>query len=252
MIKKLYTYIITTDNGRSPCYDNGRFSLACCKPQIRRMILKDWKEKIDEKKAEVWLCGIQRENKEPFVVFLAKINKVLELQEYYNDNSEYAGRNDNWYRDIGTIRDESGKLPVTLTPEIIKKCYEKIHTKKPRDKKRGNEHGKVECADKMTKVQCRDIAGAAVLISDEFIHCSCKCLGGDRKKLTAELTQALGAILKDYKEKNRRVYHSFDDWTAFDKVIKAVEIGIHNDVEPVNTDKDWCRYNEENPACGGC
>ena len=35
---KLYTYYLQSDTGFAPCYADGKFTLANCKPDIRRAI----------------------------------------------------------------------------------------------------------------------------------------------------------------------------------------------------------------------
>lgn len=244
-MKKLYTYIITSDNGQSPCYDNGIFTLACCKPQIRRIILQDYSKEVKNKTADIWLCGIQRDNKNPFVVFLAKIDDVLKLEEYYGDNTLYSERNDCHYRNIKTIANEtvSGKLPVKLTAEdIFKSCP---------DFKAGNlnEHGGFENYNDFsqytkTKRDCiiRDISGAGVLLSKQFIHCSCF---NDKFALTKLLKPAFKDMLRDYKDKNRRWFHGFDEWNDFYKVIPKIDLGEHNNIKVLNPRTIWNKK-------GGC
>lgn len=247
-MKKLYTYIITTDSGQSPCYDNEIFTLACCKPQIRRIILQNYSREVKNKTADIWLCGIQRDNKNPFVVFLAKIDDVLRLEEYYGDDTPYSGRKDCCYRNIRTIAGEfvSGKLPVKLTAdEIFKACPEFKADYL-------NEHGGFENYNdfcKHTKLgrDCiiRDVSGAGVLLSRKYIHCSCF---NDKFALTELLWPAFEDMLKDYKNKNRRCYHGFDKWNDFYKVIPKINFGEHDNIKVLNPRK-IC---EKKGGCGGC
>lgn len=240
VLPKLYTYIITNDNGFSPCYDEGVFTLACCKPQIRRAILKKYKEKISSGKEDAWLCGIQRENKKAFIVFLAKINRVFELQEYYKEGTEYTNRLDCRYRNIGTIYNDKGKLPVTVDKDIIKKNF------KYAEALENNEHGKACSINKMNKNHLKDIGGASVLMSTEFIHCTCSCFNGDKFKLTDDLKSALSGILSDYQEKNQRIYHSFNDFEALKKATAKLELNKHYDVKPLQKTEN-CKK-----VCAGC
>ena len=240
-MKKLYTYIITTDNGQSPCYDNGIFTLACCKPQIRRIILQDYSKEVKNKTADIWLCGIQRDNKNPFVVFLAKIDDVLRLEEYYGDNTPYFNRKDCHYRNIKTIANENEirKLPVKLTPEVIFNACPNFKADEL------NEHGCFKNYNdfyKHTKSEqecfIRDISGAGVLISRQFSHCSCF---DDKFVLTELLKPAFNDILKDYKNKNRRCYHGFDKWNDFYKVIPKIDLGEHDNIIVLNPKKIWSK-----------
>lgn len=244
-MKKLYTYIITSDNGQSPCYDNGIFTLACCKPQIRRIILQNYSKEVKNKTADIWLCGIQRDNKNPFVVFLAKIDDVLRLEEYYGDDILYSDRNDCHYRNIKTIANEtvSGKLLVKLTAEDIFKVCPDFKADNL------NEHGGFENYNNFsqytkTKQDCiiKDISGAGVLLSKQFIHCSCF---NDKFALTELLKPAFKDMLRDYKDKNRRCYHGFDKWDDFYKVIPKIDLEEHNNIKVLNPRTIWNKK-------GGC
>lgn len=237
MSKKLYTYVITVDDGKSPCYTHVEFSLACCKPQIRRMILKNKLEceKKNKKPDEVWIAGVRRnkEKNKAMVVFLAKIDDVLKLEEYY-DNSEYEGRGDRFYHNVHTIFTNGG-LPETLSEEIIKKECKNIYADKE------NEHGRLSKGGKMTDNQRRDIYGASVLLSKHFDHCMAY---DDVWELTNRLSGALGEVLDGYMEVNRRIYHSFDSWTDFDKAVKNINLSVHKGLKG---------FDEKGGGCdGGC
>lgn len=246
---KLYTYIITSDNGQSPCYDDGIFTLACCKPQIRRMILQNYSNGIKNKTDDIWLCGIQRDNRNPFVVFLAKIDDVLRLEEYYGDNTLYSKRNDCHYRNIKTLTGGNGikNLPVKLTKEYIFKSCPDFKANPP------NEHGEFKNYNEFcnkyseSKRDCiiRDVSGAGVLCSKQFIHCSCF---NDKFALTELLEPAFKDMLKDYKTKNRRCYHGFNKWNDFYKVIPKINLGKHDNIKVLNPRKKW----DEKGGCIVC
>ncbi|MBR4720211.1 MAG: hypothetical protein IK057_00460 [Clostridia bacterium] len=229
MKPRLYTYIITADNGKSPCYCDGIFTFACCKPQIRRKILKD---KIEcEKRGThlppTYLAGIRRDKKESRarVVFIVDIDEVLKLEEYY-DNEKYLKRKDCKYKNVKTIFVDN-KLPVTLTKKIIKKACPQIHAEK------GTEHGCFSTVNKMSEQHCRDICGGAVLLSSHFDHCNAY---EDKWELTDKLEPVLGNILKDYMHKNRRIYHSFDDFESLGKVLKDVKMTTHIGLKGLDED----------------
>lgn len=249
MNKKLYTYIITIDDGKSPCYTDGVFSLACCKPQIRRMILqnKTEREKRNKEPEEVWIAGIRRnkEKNKAMVVFLAKIDDALELENYY-DNPEYNGRKDNHYHNVHTIR-VNGKLPETLEEAVIKKECKNIYADKE------NEHGALKKGGEMTDNQRRDIYGASVLISKHFDHCTAY---DDVWELTNKLSGALGGLLDDYMKINRRIYHSYSGWTDFDKAVKSINLTTHKGLkgldEKDDNDRSCDKKKAKKPVCGGC
>ena len=237
MDAKLYTYIITVDDGRSPCYTDGIFSLACCKPQIRRKILADKiaQEERGEVPAPVWIAGIRRDKSEKRarVVYIAKVDEVLELQDYY-DRKEYLNRADCHYHNVHTIY-KNGRLPVTLSEKTIKSQCRGVCADKY------NEHGKFENNQPMSAQHCRDICGASVLISRNFDH----CMAYENKwELTNKLLPVLGGLLDDYMSKNRRIYHGFNDWQKFNKEIKKVNLTTHLGLKGFDEDDE--------ASCGGC
>lgn len=69
MANKLYSYVITIDNGKSPCYDNDIYTLACCKPQIRRMMYKS-ADRINSGEDNIWIMGIQRDRGNDNIPFI--------------------------------------------------------------------------------------------------------------------------------------------------------------------------------------
>lgn len=244
MERILYAYILTVDNGQSPCYDDSIYTLACCKPQIRRIILQNWKNKIDNKKAEVWICGVRRnrKTKEPFIVYLSKIDKVMKLEEYYLANGAYSDRNDCYYRNVHTIYDKNGKLPVSRTSDEIHKYCPKIYALKD------NEHGQLKQRQQLTVYHCRDIHGGAVLLSEHFIHCSCNCFT-DNLELTQKLLPAFDVFLIDAKTKTQGHWHSFSAWNEFDEVISNIEIGKHADVKPLDVSAEHSRNRKKSCSC---
>ena len=234
MERMLYAYILTADNSQSPCYTDGIYTLACCKPQIRRMILKKWKKKLDDGKAEVWVCGVRHDKarKEVYIAYLAKIDKVMKLEEYYDSDGPYRFRNDCYYRNAYTLYDEDGKLPKKRSSDDIRDRCPELYARE------GNEHGVLNKGEPLTENQCRDICGAAVLLSEHFIHCSCDCFS-DIFELSRRLSPAFDAFLQDARTKTQGHWCSFNEWDALDKVLPGIPLGIHKDVKPL--DMEECR-----------
>lgn len=246
--RRLYTYIITNDDGKSPCYTDGVFSLACCKPQIRRMILQNKLKcaKLNAVPDEVWLAGIRRnkELKRAMVVFLARIDEILELGEYY-DNLKYSHRGDCHYHNVHTIR-INDNLPVSLDGKTIKKACQGIYASAE------NEHGKLTKSGKMTYEQCKDIYGASVLISNHFDHCNAY---KDVWTLTDKLTPAFGHLLNDYMHGNRRHYHNYCEWESFCDVVKNVNLTNHKGLKGLDEISDMIEikdYKKKNCRCNTC
>lgn len=84
----IYFYKMTTDNGGAPCVQDGLWSLAICKPRIRRSAPED--------SIVIGFAGngIDRENG---VIHLARVTKRLEDGDYYKDKT-YRRRRDCIYR----------------------------------------------------------------------------------------------------------------------------------------------------------
>jgi hypothetical protein len=85
----LYVYKLTTDNGGAPCIKRGLFSLAICKPIIRR--------KAQE---ENWLFGFGGRDLGGRLIYIARVTKRLENGSYYVDDS-HEGRDDRIYHREG-------------------------------------------------------------------------------------------------------------------------------------------------------
>jgi hypothetical protein len=86
----IYSYRLTSFGGAAPCYDNGLYSLAICKVDMRRAIGQRWYE---ENKPNIWIIGINgkglcRENPH-FVsdelLYIAKVTDVVLFEDYFCD-----------------------------------------------------------------------------------------------------------------------------------------------------------------------
>ena len=148
MKRVLYVYAMTHDSGFAPCIKDNLLSLACCKGGknggMRKAVALDFQNPENE----VWvlgLCGksLAAENSQMIYnpVYLARIDKVIEMTEYFESQNEYEGRND--HRAYRTV---NGKLESQ--PE--------------------NPH--IHKAD-----QERDINGGYVLFSNHFVYWGEKC-----------------------------------------------------------------------------
>lgn len=96
MAFRLYTYALTYDTGFAPCYDNGEFTLACCKPNLRANLCNNPAQ-------DVWVMGYRRvRGDEVYPVYIAKIERVLCLEEYY-DSGVYDARADCIYSKVASL-----------------------------------------------------------------------------------------------------------------------------------------------------
>ncbi len=171
--KNVYGYLIVSDDGFAPCYDDGLFTLACCKPDIRKSIFKNHIDENGKVKDDVWVIafrhGDQYENGEyeTKLVYVAKITGVLNFEEYY-DCADYQSRTDCIYKNLKTgccekISGLKGKDREESLKKLIKKAYRgkpDYHIIKCKSNPTGNELDQFR----------RDVSGLCVLISSEYYY----------------------------------------------------------------------------------
>ena len=150
---------MSRDTGFAPCYDDGVFTLACCKPRIRKSVFNrlDGSGKLND---EVWIIGAKHDGKpknhcyKSYIVYIARITKVLRFEDYYTEN--HFNRADCIYQRLKT--DECQKA---INSRIN---LEKIKKNKTRIKSPENSH---YCkTDEFRK----DMSGLCVLYSDDFYY----------------------------------------------------------------------------------
>ncbi|MDD5706440.1 MAG: hypothetical protein PHR35_10970 [Kiritimatiellae bacterium] len=81
-----YVYKLEYDTGLAPCVDEDLWSLAVCKPAIRRRARKD-----------DWVYGFAGNGNGCPLVFVAQVTEVIEKGDYYRSR-RYAGHKDAIYR----------------------------------------------------------------------------------------------------------------------------------------------------------
>jgi hypothetical protein len=75
MQARLYTYILQGDNGGAPCAEGGLFSLANCKPSIRRCARKG--------DIIVGISGTKMKlGKKKRIIFIAVVTDIVSMREY--------------------------------------------------------------------------------------------------------------------------------------------------------------------------
>ena len=118
MAFKLYTYALQNDTGFAPCYENGEYTLACCKPNLRADLFNS------QEKDDVWIVGYWRiKGDEVYLVYVAKIEQVLALENYY-DSGIYGTRSDCIYDNVKSLCTEKKNVRKatkieTLYPDYI-------------------------------------------------------------------------------------------------------------------------------------
>lgn len=97
---KIYVYRIVNYNGSAPCCDENLFTLAICKPVIRRVIGRTMSSNLDN---DIWIVAINGRNMERqgctynSVCYIAKINCVNTFAEYFSSD-KYKKRKDCIYQ----------------------------------------------------------------------------------------------------------------------------------------------------------
>ena len=171
--KNVYGYLIVSDEGFAPCYDDNLFTLACCKPDIRKSIIKNHTDGNGNLLDEVWVVAAKHTGKvsngkyKSRLVYAAKITQVLRFEEYYECN-EYKTRTDCIYQSLNTDKckiitdkfetEKDSKLIALIKKAYIgKQMYHKINNK--------------NCPSKNEIDQFRrDISGLCVLVSREYYY----------------------------------------------------------------------------------
>ena len=102
---RVYLYRLKHFSGLAPCFDDDLFSLAVCKPVIRRKVAElFFSSDYSEDKDEIWILGIvgsylanrdksfRKWNDQ--IYFMAKVTDVKSFIDYFNDHNM---RKDNLY-----------------------------------------------------------------------------------------------------------------------------------------------------------
>ena len=92
----VYAYRIMVDAGFAPCYDNDLFTLACCKPIIRRTVGKKYMIGNYSRENPVWITAIggsAYKGHQNDWIYVAKITDVVTYHEYFT-NPKYRERKD--------------------------------------------------------------------------------------------------------------------------------------------------------------
>ena len=161
---KIYAYILPHDTGFAPCYADGIWTLACCKPQMRRNIYKLWHSAPIYKAQEedIWVMGMKHGDKtedgfSSYIVYAAKIKEVLNREHYFDEKGEFADRADCIYTGVP----KSEENPSAGLIDRPQRFYRGIPS----------EH---ELPENPTKEQIerasKDIKGNCVLYSDHFFY----------------------------------------------------------------------------------
>lgn len=86
MKMKLYSYIVTHDTGFAPNPFWGFCTLACCKPDIRRVLGKNFQPEED-----YWIVGLSSKAKGNKIIYVMKVTDVVRFDEYFN-NKKYEAK----------------------------------------------------------------------------------------------------------------------------------------------------------------
>jgi hypothetical protein len=97
----VYIYVMTNDSGFAPCIQNNWLTLACCKGGIKGGMRKSAAKEFQAGKNVylLGLCGKTLARETAYLpVYLAKVDEVIDMIDYYADDGRAAGRQDNVYR----------------------------------------------------------------------------------------------------------------------------------------------------------
>lgn len=90
----VYSYRITHFGGTAPCFDDGKFTLAICKRDMRRVI---GKAMTANPNLEIWVIAINSKKlgngfKADQINYVAKINEVVTFGEYFDSKIKRKDR----------------------------------------------------------------------------------------------------------------------------------------------------------------
>jgi hypothetical protein len=212
---KLYTYFLNSDTGFAPCYAEGKFTLANCKPVIRRAIFNHWK---NESLNNVWLAGIKRnESKQAYMVYLAKIQRVIKLEDYYSDTSPYKNRCDCIYRGVKSIfpaKRLNYEDVLRINPEIRQiPNYNNYHYIDFNNPSGGAKY-----------LLRKDIDGNCILYSEQFVYF------GESENTEDDLIKKIGR----YSGTTARTYHKFDEDAFFEEYIGKLDFSTPKHIIPID------------------
>lgn len=174
----IYGYIIPFDGGFSPCYADGEYTLACCKPKIRMNIFNEGLSR------NTWLIGMKHvgKNNSDFItkiIYVAHITNIILLEEYY-DSGKYNHRCDCIYRNVKSQPKASFlsyEEIILLNPNIYHITESKAHWIDLRNPTKAQK-------DQLRK----DIYGNCVLYSNDFYYLGdLDNFNGDSSKLVTAL-----------------------------------------------------------------
>ena len=149
---KLYSYIVAHDTGFAPNPFWGFCTLACCKPDIRRVVGKNFPPKED-----CWVVGLSSKAKGNKIIYVMKVTDVVSFDEYFN-NKKYEA-----------------KKPDFTKKELIYQRGDNIYQPlgKGEYKQLRSMHSKNFKNDDWKEDPCKkdqDLGGEYVLISDHFYY----------------------------------------------------------------------------------
>lgn len=102
-MKKIYSYrLLTNSNGIAPCVQNGVYTLACCKCDMRRVIGSQLEENSDN---VIYVVAFAGNNNDMGIekndcVYISKIEEAILYEKYFAKSTKYKKRRDNIYEYI--------------------------------------------------------------------------------------------------------------------------------------------------------
>lgn len=115
----VYSYRLTCFDGTAPCDDYGKFTLAICKRDMRRVIGREFHRRKKDQ-GNIWFIGLMgKELKKTFpedphspgeILYLAKLTGVKSFYEYFSENGR---RKDQIYAPVSEIH--KGKREIFET-----------------------------------------------------------------------------------------------------------------------------------------
>jgi hypothetical protein len=162
----LYSYVVAHDTGFAPNPFWGFCTLACCKPDIRRVVGKNFQSGDD-----YWIVGLTPKAKDNKIIYVMRVTDVVSFDEYFN-NKKYETKKPDF-----TKKELIYQLGDNIYQPFGNGEYTQLRSVHSKNCK--NENWKEDPCEK-----CKDLKGKYVLISDCFYY-----LGREAEDLPADLKE---------------------------------------------------------------
>lgn len=244
----IYGYIIPNDTGFSPCYAEGILTLACCKPRIRQSIYND------NLNHEHWLVGVKHDGMKKDevynskIIYIARITKIIRLEDYYKDDGIFSKRCDCIYRNVKSFEKAENRSYDIIIEYMNNEKNKIYHIPNSSDHAFDHENP----TDSQKNQIRKDLYGNCVLYSDDFYYLADKDV--DTTKVMSSLHEQCKVRkpgdsfkVENLKQFNKEAFYSFIKKIGKYKNLKSIQPCDYK-----GTSKYTGLLENSNKSSGGC